>query len=121
IEADFDVSGVWLETTAASCDFIVVRKARFLARERAGSSIAARAATMRITTVSSMSVKARSERCMILRGVFMLHSISMAVAIQTLAGNGLSGERTRWKKSEADAQCVSFTPDPQLAGRMPAP
>src|ERR1051325_407217 len=45
--------------------FMLLRKARFLADERAGKSSAARAAMMAMTTMSSMSVKARPQRILI--------------------------------------------------------
>jgi len=57
---------------------------------------------------------------MILREVFMVNPKSMAVARRILAKKTANRPKLRKEKSEADAQCVSFTPDPQRAGRIPA-
>src|SRR6267143_246251 len=66
--AVFRACGFWASTAVAS-DFMLICRARFLARERAGSSIAARTDKMKIATISSIKVKARWGR--LSRLVFM--------------------------------------------------
>src|SRR6516164_2400067 len=70
-KALFAASGFCTTDGVVVWALIEVCNAFFLARDRAGSSIAARIATIRITTVSSIRVKARSGKRMICREVLI--------------------------------------------------